>query len=86
MVWEGKCTRWQGYTWSMENAPIIVEANCIGCQACVIACPYSVLDMDDRNLAVVVAPDRCTRFNACADVCPTDAVILPWRSSADTAE
>lgn len=62
-----------------DDIPIIVEADCIGCQACVLACPYAVLDMDDRHLAVVANPDACTQFNQCAEVCPTDAIVLPWR-------
>ncbi|HEX2173095.1 MAG TPA: 4Fe-4S dicluster domain-containing protein [Dehalococcoidia bacterium] len=62
-----------------DDLPIIIEAKCIGCWACVMACPYSVLDLDDRNLAVIVNGDACTHFNSCAEVCPTDAIELPWR-------
>ena len=68
-----------------SELPIIIEAKCIGCQACVIACPYAVLDMDERNLAVIVDEVACTQFGACAEVCPTDAIVLPWQEGADGA-
>ena len=48
---------------------------CIGCEACVAACPFGSLSMDDESKAVV--DETCTACGACIDVCPTQALSLP---------
>lgn len=48
---------------------------CIGCEACVEACAFGALSMDDENIAVV--NDNCTACGACVDECPVEALALP---------
>jgi electron transfer flavoprotein alpha subunit/NAD-dependent dihydropyrimidine dehydrogenase PreA subunit len=54
---------------------------CIGCGACVDACPFAALALVD-NLAVV--NDNCTACGACLPVCPVDALSLPEKRAVAT--
>ncbi|MGQ9493712.1 MAG: FAD-binding protein [Anaerolineae bacterium] len=54
----------------------INKEECIGCGACVSACPFGALSLVD-NIAVV--NDQCTACGACLDVCPVNALSLPER-------
>ena len=47
---------------------------CIGCEACVSACPYGALGMVEGVAAV---DERCTACRACLEVCPVEALSLP---------
>jgi len=59
-----------------EELPIIEEDLCIGCGACVAACPYDVFEIEDEKVRII-HPDACHRTGDCAKVCPTDAISLP---------
>jgi thioredoxin reductase len=51
--------------------PVIFPERCIGCQACVDACPHDVLEI--RNgVAHVDAPDLCMEDTACQAECPVN--------------
>ncbi|MBA3631527.1 MAG: NAD(P)-binding domain-containing protein [Acidobacteria bacterium] len=51
--------------------PVIFTERCIGCQACVDACPHDVLAIVDGTAAVVGA-DQCMEDTACQVECPVN--------------
>ncbi|MGE3171458.1 MAG: NAD(P)-binding domain-containing protein [Planctomycetota bacterium] len=63
--------------------PDIDLSKCIGCGACVTACPeHGVLDLA-YGQAVVVHGARCVGHGRCADVCPTGAIALTLGDLSD---
>lgn len=51
--------------------PVIVPERCIGCHACVDACPHDVIAMKN-NIATPVAPEQCLEDTACQLECPVN--------------
>ena len=51
--------------------PVIFPERCIGCQACVDACPHDVLAIVDGT-ASAIAPDLCMEDTACQAECPVN--------------
>ncbi len=51
--------------------PVIFTERCIGCQACVDACPHDVLAIVD-GVAAVVGADQCMEDTACQAECPVN--------------
>jgi len=57
---------------------MVVEVDaekCVGCGACVDACPMGVLELKDGK-AVVVNPDECVSCRACENACPQGAITV----------
>jgi thioredoxin reductase/NAD-dependent dihydropyrimidine dehydrogenase PreA subunit len=62
--------------------PVIDPARCIGCGACVRACPEAdVLGLIGRT-ATLVQPWACVGHGTCSDACPTGAIALVFGSAA----
>ncbi len=54
-------------------APNINKEKCVGCGACVNACPVAVLEVKDGK-AIVVNAEACLGCRACQNACPHEAV------------
>lgn len=55
--------------------PQINTATCIGCYACVDACPYDVLEIHDY-VAQVVRPGDCCGLTLCEQRCPNGSLVV----------
>src|SRR5205085_9275151 len=51
--------------------PVIITERCIGCHACVDACPHDVLAIV-KGIATPVARDQCMEDTACQVECPVN--------------
>ncbi|WP_094605082.1 Caffeyl-CoA reductase-Etf complex subunit CarE [Sporomusa silvacetica DSM 10669] len=66
-------------------AVIIEKEQCVGCSACVSACPFGAIVMEDDKAVVT---DTCTVCGACVDVCAVTAITRPaaGEPAVDTSE
>jgi thioredoxin reductase len=55
--------------------PQIDTSTCLGCYACVDACPYDVLEIE-RYVAVVARPDACCGLTLCEQRCPNGSLRI----------
>jgi len=53
-------------------AVIVNQEKCIGCSACVPACPFNAIDMAGGK---AVINEKCTLCGACVPVCPVEAIL-----------
>ncbi|QDR80294.1 electron transfer flavoprotein subunit alpha [Sporomusa termitida] len=53
-------------------AVVINKEECIGCSACVSACPFGAIEMQDSKAIIT---DACTQCGACIDICPVAAIV-----------
>lgn len=56
-----------------RRLPTIDPTTCLGCYACVDACPFDVLTID-RYVAVVARPEECCGVVLCEQVCPNGSL------------
>ncbi len=68
-----------GMTEPASLHPLIDESKCLGCGACVTACPetshHDVLGLIDGK-AALIGPTECIGHGACRSACPFDAITL----------
>ncbi|SMC71410.1 electron transfer flavoprotein subunit alpha [Sporomusa malonica] len=50
----------------------VISDQCIGCSACVGACPFGAIIMENDKAIITEA---CTACGACVDVCPVGAIL-----------
>ena len=62
---------------------LIDKETCTGCEACVSACPFGALSMQEGT---AVVDEKCTFCGACVDVCPVSAIILEKDQRAVTID
>src|SRR6185295_10755779 len=55
--------------------PVIDAARCLGCSACVDACPYDALAVK-RYVAVLARPEACCGAGPCQEACPNGSLSL----------
>jgi thioredoxin reductase len=55
--------------------PQIDTTSCLGCYACVDACPYDVLEVE-RYVAVVARPEACCGLTLCEQRCPNGSLRI----------
>lgn len=58
-----------------RRLPVVDATRCLGCHACVDACPYDVLEVR-RYVAVVARPDACCGAGPCETRCPNGSLAL----------
>jgi thioredoxin reductase len=58
-----------------KRLPVIDTSTCLGCYACVDACPYGVLEVE-RYVAVVARPDACCGLTLCEQRCPNGSLKM----------
>jgi thioredoxin reductase/NAD-dependent dihydropyrimidine dehydrogenase PreA subunit len=56
-----------------KRLPTVNTATCLGCYACVDACPFDVLTIE-RYVAVVARPEECCGVLLCEQVCPNGSL------------
>lgn len=58
-----------------RRLPQINTTTCLGCYACVDACPFDVLEVR-RFVAVVARPDACCGLSLCEQRCPNGSLVI----------
>ena len=59
-------------TRTKDGLVVVNKSKCIGCSACVEACPFGAMFMDpDENIAM-----NCVLCGACVDACPVQALKI----------
>ena len=53
-------------------AVIVNQEKCVGCGACVPACPFDAIEMKDGKAEI---NEKCTMCGACVAVCPVEAIF-----------
>lgn len=66
---------------AQTGAKDIVDARCVGCKVCTIACPFGTVNYNEAT-GKVIKCDLCGGDPACAKACPTEAIT--WVDAEQT--
>ncbi len=58
---------------ALKKLPVIDAGTCLGCHACVDACPFEVLEVR-KFVAIVARPDDCCGAVSCEQACPNGSL------------
>ncbi|MBI3188655.1 MAG: NAD(P)-binding domain-containing protein, partial [Gammaproteobacteria bacterium] len=61
--------------------PVFDEQKCLGCKACITACPEGNVIGVINNKARLINPSHCIGHGACKKACPFDAISLVFGSA-----
>lgn len=61
--------------------PVFDEQKCLGCKACITACPEGNVIGIINNKAQLINPTHCIGHGACKKACPFDAITLVFGSA-----
>ena len=56
---------------------------CIGCGACVNACPVKIFSMKEEKAAVTGDPKTCVLCKACENACPVGIIKVTDETNKD---
>lgn len=55
--------------------PVVEQEECISCGACVAACDYDAIELEDKAF---IDHDKCVGCAACVAACPVEAIRTDW--------
>lgn len=59
----------------------VIEDKCNGCETCVAACPFRVIEVVDGR---AIIGQGCNLCGACVNVCPVEAIVIDKKSEVVT--
>lgn len=60
---------------TVETVARVVEADCIGCTRCILACPVDAI-LGAANLMHTVIESECNGCELCLPACPVDCIVM----------